>query len=61
VGSEIDSEKVPGHLGLTYELCAGIVDKNCSWDEIAQAEVFEECGYKVPLSSLEQVTILRSV
>ena len=26
-GDKIDTEKVPGHHGLTRELCAGIIDK----------------------------------
>ena len=26
-GDKIDTEKVPGHYGLTLELCAGIIDK----------------------------------
>lgn len=58
-GPVIDTEKYPGKLGLTYEMCAGIVDKNCSWPEIAQMEVLEECGYKVPLSALEEMTCCR--
>ncbi len=33
--------------GYTYELCAGIVDKALSLEEIACEEVDEECGYKV--------------
>ena len=58
-GSVVDTSKVPGHLGLTYELCAGIVDKECSWEEIAQAEMLEECGYDVPLSAIEEITSCR--
>jgi len=42
--------------GITLELCAGIVDKTLTLDEIAQEEVAEECGYDVPLSSLERIT-----
>lgn len=33
--------------GFTYELCAGIVDKNKSLEEIAKEEILEECGYEV--------------
>lgn len=33
--------------GYTYELCAGLVDKNKSLEVIACEEVFEECGYKI--------------
>ena len=40
----------------TYELCAGIVDKNKSLDVIAQEEIDEECGYKVPLENIEKIT-----
>jgi UDP-sugar diphosphatase len=37
--------------GYTYELCAGIVDKDKSLVEIAHEEILEECGYHVPLGS----------
>jgi len=40
--------------GFTYELCAGIVDKELSLEKIAIEEIDEECGYK--LESLERVT-----
>jgi UDP-sugar diphosphatase len=33
--------------GFTYELCAGICDKNLSLKEIAIEEIEEETGYKV--------------
>lgn len=42
--------------GYTYELCAGIVDKEKSLVEIAHEEVLEECGYLVPLDQIERVT-----
>ena len=42
--------------GFTYELCAGIVDKELSLAQIAQEEIEEETGYKVPLSSVEKIT-----
>ena len=45
-----------GSLGCTYELCAGIVDKNVSLEQIAKEEVLEETGYDVPLSNIECVT-----
>ena len=45
----------PGALGCTYELCAGIVDKNASLEQITKEEVFEETGYDVPLSNVEYV------
>lgn len=42
--------------GYTYELCAGIVDKDKSLVEIAHEEILEECGYLVPLNQIERVT-----
>lgn len=43
------------HL-CTYELCAGIVDKETSLEQIAKEEIDEECGYNVPLESIEKIT-----
>ena len=40
----------------TYELCAGLVDKNKDLNVIAQEEIDEECGYKVPLENIEKIT-----
>ncbi|MDD3343639.1 MAG: NUDIX domain-containing protein [Sulfurospirillaceae bacterium] len=42
--------------GFTYELCAGIVDKDKSLIEIAKEEVLEETGYDVPLEKLQKVS-----
>ena len=42
--------------GMTVELCAGIVDKKLSLDQIAKEEIEEECGYDVPLHRLEKIT-----
>jgi len=42
--------------GMTLELCAGIVDKDMSLEQIAQEEIEEECGYKVALDTIEKVT-----
>ncbi len=42
--------------GYTYELCAGIVDKDKSLIEIAHEEILEECGYQVPLEKIKKVT-----
>jgi UDP-sugar diphosphatase len=33
----------------TYELCAGLVDKDKSLIEIAKEEIDEECGYNVKI------------
>lgn len=34
----------PSSGGITYELCAGIVDKQVSLEQIAKEEVLEETG-----------------
>lgn len=56
----IDIEKYPPSLGITLELCAGLVDKNESLEQIAKEEILEECGYDVPLSSLIKIGSYRS-
>ncbi|XP_051908050.1 uridine diphosphate glucose pyrophosphatase NUDT14 [Hippocampus zosterae] len=51
----------PAATGITYELCAGLVDKpDLSLEEIARQEVLEECGYDVPASKLKRITSYRS-
>ncbi len=40
----------------TYELCAGIVDKDKSLEEIAVEEIDEECGYQVRVEDIEKIT-----
>ena len=42
------------HL-FTYELCAGIVDKDMSLKQIAQEEIDEECGYEVKLEDISKI------
>ena len=42
--------------GFTYELCAGITDKDKSLIEIAKEEVLEETGYDVPLEKLQKIS-----
>jgi len=42
--------------GMSVELCAGIVDKKLTLQEIAQEEIEEECGYRVPLENVEKIT-----
>lgn len=51
--------KYPPKLGITNELCAGIVDKSKPLVEIAKEEVLEECGYNVPIERLELVLSYR--
>ncbi|XP_056284099.1 uridine diphosphate glucose pyrophosphatase NUDT14 isoform X3 [Pseudoliparis swirei] len=61
VEGEGSSERPPASAGVTYELCAGLVDKpNLSLEEIARQEVLEECGYDVPASKLKRITSYRS-
>ena len=40
----------------TYELCAGLVDKNVSLVQIAKEEIDEECGYEVKIEDIQKVT-----
>ncbi len=42
--------------GHTYELCAGIVDKDMPLVQIAKEEIWEECGYDVSSDDIEKVT-----
>ena len=42
--------------GMMYELCAGIVDKEMSLTQIAKEEILEECGYDLPLKSVQKVS-----
>ncbi|KAK3093479.1 hypothetical protein FSP39_016256 [Pinctada imbricata] len=56
----IDTQKYPGSNGITYELCAGIIDKDVDPVVIAQGEILEECGYKVPIEQIEKITSYRS-
>ncbi|XP_012543195.1 uridine diphosphate glucose pyrophosphatase NUDT14-like [Monomorium pharaonis] len=52
----VDVERYPATLGLSLELCAGIVDKDKPLVEIAREELKEECGYEAPTSAFEQIT-----
>lgn len=52
--------RFPPSLGVTVELCAGIVDKDKTLVEIAAEEVHEECGYLVPVDRIETVLTYRS-
>lgn len=53
--------RVPVYLNdksqtFTYELCAGLVDKEKSLEEIAIEEIDEECGYEVNKKHIQKVT-----
>ncbi|CAL1534619.1 unnamed protein product [Lymnaea stagnalis] len=56
----INTQKFPASLGVTIELCSGIVDRNEGLIQIAQAEVHEECGYHVPVEILHKITAFRN-
>ncbi|XP_067894606.1 uridine diphosphate glucose pyrophosphatase NUDT14 isoform X2 [Heterodontus francisci] len=59
--SRMAAELLPASAGVTYELCAGIVDKpGLSLQEIAQEEILEECGYNVSVENLQKITSYRS-
>lgn len=55
-GDVVDTAKYPGSIGITVELCAGIVDKDLTLAEVAKEEILEECGYEVPVNLVEMVT-----
>ncbi|XP_002735217.1 uridine diphosphate glucose pyrophosphatase NUDT14-like [Saccoglossus kowalevskii] len=57
----IDTTKFPGSLGMTFELCAGLVDKSGSIEQLAKQEILEECGYDVKVECLERITSTRNV
>ncbi len=42
--------------GMTVELCAGLVDKQLTLSQIAKEEIEEECGFDVPVDTLEYIT-----
>jgi len=47
-------------MGMTMELCAGIVDKKATSREIAVSEVFEETGYTIECDDLEEINSFKS-
>lgn len=40
----------------TYELCAGLVDKDKSLEHIVKEEIDEECGYDVEINNIHKIT-----
>lgn len=44
------------NITYTYELCAGLVDKNMTLEEIVSEEIDEECGYKVDIKDIKKIT-----
>jgi UDP-sugar diphosphatase len=47
-------------IGMSTELCAGIIDKELSVEQIAIEEIDEECGFEVSLENLERITKVNS-
>ncbi|MBN2767611.1 MAG: NUDIX domain-containing protein [Campylobacterales bacterium] len=46
-----------GHKnGMSVELCAGLVDKPLSLEQIAIEEIEEECGYKIISENITKIT-----
>ena len=41
---------------FTYELCAGIIDKDVSLKQIVKEEIDEECGYDVSINNIHKIT-----
>lgn len=56
---KIDSSKYPASLGISLEMCAGIVDKKLPLVEIAREEVLEECGYNVKVNDIHRIMSYR--
>lgn len=49
----LNANKINGEM---YELCAGIVDKETTDVQIAKEEILEECGYDVPVETLQKIS-----
>ncbi|XP_011385777.2 uridine diphosphate glucose pyrophosphatase-like [Pteropus vampyrus] len=53
---------LPGSAGVTYELCAGLVDQpGLSLEEVACKEAREECGYDLAPADLQRVATYKCV
>ncbi|KAM5338019.1 uridine diphosphate glucose pyrophosphatase NUDT14 isoform 2-T2 [Glossophaga mutica] len=52
---------LPGSAGVTFELCAGLVDQpGLSLEEAACKEAWEECGYRLAPADLRRVATYKS-
>ncbi|PNW76364.1 hypothetical protein CHLRE_11g467524v5 [Chlamydomonas reinhardtii] len=49
--------KPPYSEAFTYELCAGLIDKDKSNPEICKEEIMEECGFDVPLEGIHEIGV----
>lgn len=60
--SDIDWTQHSMSIGMTLELCAGIVDKNeMPLVQVMKEEICEECGYDVPIDRISVITKFRFV
>ncbi len=59
--AKLDTKKYPVAGGYTLELCAGIVDKDASLEEISAVEVEEELGYVGNQQARKGFSFLRTV
>lgn len=58
---QIDFNRQDPQYAITYEFCAGILDKkHLSAKEHARMELLEECGFAVDIDSIESVTSYRT-
>ena len=57
---ETGKQDVPLESGLTFELCAGILDKDKTLEQTAAEEVAEECGFRVYPSDLRKIACYHS-
>ncbi|CAF0724693.1 unnamed protein product [Brachionus calyciflorus] len=55
----LDWNKIHPNEGFTFELCAGICDKNISLEETIKEEILEECGFEVNLENIHKVRAFR--
>ncbi|RNA09248.1 GDP-mannose pyrophosphatase [Brachionus plicatilis] len=55
----IDWSKAHPNEAFTYELCAGICDKNKSLEETIKEEIMEECGFDVDIKNVHKVRSFR--
>lgn len=55
----LDWSRIDPNEAFTYELCAGICDKNKSLEETAKEEILEECGFDVDINNIHKVRSFR--
>lgn len=46
-------------MGIIYEFCVGLIDKDVSLIEIVKMEIYEECGFDVLMEFIEYVILYR--